>query len=255
MLANFETWVVVEGHSKPGGSTRWCNDLPLPVRSTDGTHELLTELATKHPNLHYYSHGKYFASKDDQVNKCISILKSLHKTGYLWQVDVDEHYTLADLLRAEKMLSCSTCNVLAFQFNHYVGDNLIAVGEWGSGHVNRLWKWKGEDFVKHEPAMLKGQTVSLKTDLKFDHYSYYFIQDVQFKEKYYKGYEGITKKWEALQKRNRFPVPICALFPRGHDIGKSRTQIRLFNKRPLRGQKTGVLLRDPDHRHHKTILR
>ena len=59
MLTNFDHWIVVEGHAKPGGSTSWCKDINIPCRSTDGTHEELLGFKSQHKNLHYYSNGGY----------------------------------------------------------------------------------------------------------------------------------------------------------------------------------------------------
>jgi hypothetical protein len=53
----------------------------------------------------------------------------------------------------------------------------------------------------------------LESQLSFDHYSYYFENDVAFKEKYYKGYQGVLQNWYKLQTMKDFPQPISVLLP------------------------------------------
>ena len=45
---------------------------------------------------------------------------------------------------------------------------------------------------------------------RFNHYSYYFEQDVKFKEAYYGGYEGLFERWKGVQ-ANRDTIHIREL--------------------------------------------
>ena len=223
MLTHFDYWVIAEGHSSNGGSTYWCKNMSVPPNSTDGTVEYIKELARNNTHVLAYSHHKYYKSKDDQFNKALQMLKSKINKCYLWQVDVDEHWTLEDLEAAERKLWRSYENVASFQFNHYVKDDVIATGWWGSGRVNRLWKWKGQSFSSHEPAIMVGQSKkALELPQKFEHYSMVFEQDVKFKAKYYKGHEQVYLNWKELDKF-RFPVHVSKLFGSNNIVGRSNS--------------------------------
>jgi hypothetical protein len=233
MLANFDHWVVVEGHARAGGSTAWCKNLGMPQRSTDGTHEYLLSLSKENPKLKYFSKGTYWNSKDQQVNKAIEIVKTITGNCYLWQVDCDEQHTPCNLLKAEIALDKSGLKAGQMKFNHYLcrndqGDQLIATGEWGSGSNIRLWKWSGEWFVTHEPPVIEGQIGVAELPVKYDHYSYYFEQDIIFKSKYYKGYDSLYLYWKRLKKfKGTFPRPITDLFGSNRHISKN-SQIEIY---------------------------
>lgn len=218
MAANFDHWVVIEGHAKPNGSTSWCKNIRVDPRSTDGTHEFMMDFANSHTNVIYGSEGRYFQSKDEQVNAAILIVKLLANECYLWQVDVDEVWTKEKLDAAEKSLSESGLKTGAFQFNHFLckdanGNQLVGRGEWGDNWHTRLWLWKGEKFVTHEPPKIENQGEILYLPQKYDHYSYFFEQDVKFKGMYYKGNEHVPKNWKWLQQyKGSYPLPITTLF-------------------------------------------
>lgn len=226
MAAMFDHWIIVDGHSLPYGSTRWCNMISVPSHSQDGTILYLKDFAATHKNVHfYYTHDGYFNSKDYQANAAIQLLKKLTNKCWLWQVDVDEHWTEEKLSQAEAFAATKTAIGFKFQFNHYVGKGIIAVGEWGSGYLNRLWKWNGEYFKSHEPALLRGQKHVIPVpDIKYDHYSYYFEKDIEFKSKYYPDCKGITETWPTIQAPNDYPIHISKLFPHSRH-GKTNTQI------------------------------
>lgn len=226
MARMFDHWIVVEGYAMPNGSTRWCRKLQVPPVSTDSTVQFMRDFADTHKNVHFYSKGDYYDSKDSQVNIAIAILKKICGKCYLWEVDADEHWKEEDLKRAEQFADKSTSVGFKFQFNHYVGPGIIATGDWGSGHLNRLWKWTGQYFQSHEPAMLRGQRgVTAVPDVKFDHYSYYFKKDVMFKSKSYPGHEKVVQNWESIQPPNEYPMHISRLFGIDTKIGKSNSLI------------------------------
>ena len=237
MLDTFNHWIVIEGHAKPGGSTSWCKNLNIPCRSTDGTHEELLGLSSLHNNLHYYSKGGYWESKDEMVTKAIDILSGITNECWLWQVDCDEVWTKENILNNERCLASRRHNCGRVQFRHIVGKTeggvMVARGRWGSGYVNRLWKWKGQDFVQHEPPEIEGQ-MAVNLPYRFDHYSMYFEQDVKFKSKYYKGYENLYENWKKMHEGTKFPFRGSHLTP--HAKGS------LIHE--LRWKEEGVLLRD-----------
>jgi len=223
MLDNFDYWVIVEGASKNGGSTSWCKVHRQGHRSTDGTAEFVQSLQSD--RVLTYSHDTFYKSKDEQFNMGIELLRTLTKDCYLWQVDCDEHWTADDLPLAERKLWRSASNVASFQFNHWVGDDILAIGDWGSGRVNRLWQWKGQYFNSHEPAVMKTQTkTTLLLPYKFDHYSMMFDQDVKFKSKFYRGHEQVYLNWKNLSNLE-YPCHISNLFGTNNPVGRSNSYL------------------------------
>lgn len=216
MAENFDHWIVIEGHSRAGGSTSWCKNLGMPQRSTDGTHEFMIEFCKNHSNVYYYSPGIYWKSKDAQVNEAIITAKLITSECFLWQVDCDEQWSKEDLITAEKELTESGSNVGAVQFYHLLckdgyGRQLIGKGDWGDNWHTRLWDWKGERFITHEPPVIENQRQIVKLSPKYKHYSYYFEKDVRFKEPYY-GYKGLHSNWKRLEMfTGEFPQPVSLL--------------------------------------------
>jgi hypothetical protein len=226
MLENFDKWIIVEGVSLPNGSTSWCKELPLEFHndynSNDGTSEFLTELLQEpkiivHTNYDLcLKQHKPWESKDAQVNAAISYIKNGMgiKECFLWQVDIDEQWTKQQLEEAEQMLIQNGGKTGCFYCNYYVGPGQQALGDWGEGKhepYRRLWDWKGELFISHEPPMLYGKNgPGLLLPQRFNHYAYYFEEDVKFKEVYYQGYAGLTDRWHKVQ-NNRSTIPVIEL--------------------------------------------
>lgn len=240
MLQNFDKWIVVEGHARPGGTTSWCKHLKYQrFDSTDGTREYLRELP-----IEYIEAKDFWESKDAQFQAGIERLKSLISECTLWQVDADEWWTLNQIERNESVLFGTSSNVGSVQFHHVVGECegglLLAKGRWGSGYVNRVWKWKGQDFLTHEPPTMEGQVKPTLLPEKFLHFSYYFERDVEFKAKYYNGHEQVYKGWKELQrfKPSQFPCHIYRAFGRKNSIGRTNTTIH----RVVPGETQGMLL-------------
>lgn len=225
MLENFDYWVIVEGVALPNGSTSWCKTIPDSMHknylSTDYT-------TTRLSFLNMDSDGKVsvvrkgeinnrqpFTSKDEQVNAAINFIKTNRASEcFLWQVDVDEQWTKQQLDEAEEMLVKNGGKTGCFLCDYYVGPNQQVFGDWGEGKhepYRRLWNWKGEMFLKHEPPTLEGKNgPGLLLPQRFKHYAYYFEQDVKFKEAYYQGYEGLYERWLKVQE-NRSTIPVKEL--------------------------------------------
>ena len=227
MLDIFDHLIFVEGHAKPGGSTYWCNDLKYQSAiSTDGTREYLKEYESD--RVHIVLRDKAWSSKDEQFNAGIDKLREITDKCTLWQVDADEVWRKEQIEANELALESS---VGCVGFHHIIGkcqdDLLLAEGKWGSGKVNRVWRWEGQSFVTHEPPMMEGQGVPQLLPEKFLHFSYYFEKDIEFKNKYYKGYGDLYKSWKELQgwKPSQFPCHIYRAFGRKSSIGRTNTRI------------------------------
>lgn len=230
MVGSFDKWIIVEGFSSNGGSTAWCHNLNIQKNSTDGTLEFLAELMEKHSNIIVHSRKNGWKSKDEQVNKAIELLQG-SPSGWLWQVDIDELWNQSDFANAESLMEQDKSVAGAFQFHHllcqdYKGRQLVGKGEWGSNWHTRLWWWEGQDFISHEPPLMKGQKTIKQLPQKYHHYSYYYEQDVQFKSKYYKGYASLYRNWKRLQKKAfQFPISTRELFGNSSNINHKNSTI------------------------------
>lgn len=225
MLNNFDYWIIAEGASNNYGSTSWCKPAIAEYhnqgRSVDGTFEFLNNLVKNNSNVKLVTKNGLWLSKDEQVNTAIQELKKYENSGYLWQIDIDEQWTLEDIQKAEKQLKEINLNSAAFPARSWLGKNLLAKGEWGecmNGGYIRLWNWNGEYFKSHEPPTLTiGNGNHKMLPIYFDHYNYYFEKDVEFKDKWYSGHEGILQNWKNLQKleKENFPKHISSFFNGG----------------------------------------
>ena len=227
-------WVVVEGAAESKGSTQWCKKFPEYLHfngaSIDGTREYLRELASNNSKLIYVESNGFWPSKDAQVNRAIAEIKKLTFNCFLWQIDADEHWNVDSMAAAEKELIASNAKAGAFRADCRIGKNLKAIGDWGEartyGYI-RLWNWTGENFIYHEPPVIEGQ---LGIDPKmlsptFIHYNYYFDKDVQFKDAWYGGHEGIFDRWKLLNSLSErfFPMHISNLIT--GEWGKTNSSI------------------------------
>lgn len=218
MANNFDNWIVIEGLANAHGSTSWCKTLPIPSRSTDGTHQFFEGFTKQHSNVIYYSPGTPWKSKDEMVNEAVKVVRLITDKCYLWQVDCDEQWTSEQLEYAEIQLDKQPNKAGAFQFTHYLcktddGHQLVGVGQWGSGFNTRLFKWQGEKFISHEPPVIQNQGSVAQLSPKYKHWSYYFWQDIQMKGMYYGGHEYIPTGWSFLKKGgHKYPLPLSALF-------------------------------------------
>lgn len=215
VLSNFDYWVVVEGVALNNGTTSWCNKLPDTFHnnylSNDGTTDFLNELKSEYKNIIVVRNNEgFWQSKDDQVNAAITEIKKLTKKCKLWQIDVDEQWSIDQIVLAENELDDNSGKTGCFLCNYFVGVDQIVTGEWGEGRIEpyrRLWNWSGENFISHEPPKLENNNPRFLLTPKFNHYSYYFDEDVKFKEAYYSNYEGLYERWLEIQ-NNRSVLPI-----------------------------------------------
>jgi len=231
LLEMLDYWIIVEGAAGNSGSTSWCKEMPKKYHnngsSIDGTVEFLREFgAANIDKVSVVLATGIWKSKDEMINRSLKSLYYMGTPVYLWQIDIDEQWTKEQMDEAEYDLICSYDDTGMFLCDCYVGKYLLAKGEWGEGKqlpYRRLWRWKGQSFISHEPPILKGGNgKEILLSQRFKHYPYYFLQDINFKEDYY-GYEGLYKRWKDLQKETKFPQPINRLIP--GKWGESNTEI------------------------------
>lgn len=233
----FDLWVIVEGVSNASGSTSWCNNLSDKFHknflSNDGTTELLDKMSSNSKVKIVRSKGGYWSNKDEQVNAAIDEILKYTNKGKLWQIDIDEQWDISSIVKAENELDKADGKTGCFLSNFYVGKNQIAKGQWGEGTVDpyrRLWNWSGERFLTHEPPKLAGRNgPGLLLTPRFNHYAYYYDEDVVFKEAYYGSYEGLYNRWQKIQS-NRSIIPVRELL--GDKIWWSNTNT-LIHYMPL----------------------
>jgi len=232
-------WIIVEGVSLPTGSTSWCKKLPDSMHknflSNDGTTEFLDSI--KNNKIHVVrQNNKPWSNKDEQVNKAIEVAKLLYNKNeecMLWQIDIDEQWNLDSMVKAEEALRKNNGKTGCFLCNYFVGKNQMAIGEWGEGiyePYRRLWNWKGENFLSHEPPKLNGKNgPGFLLPQRFNHYSYFFIEDVKFKEAYYGSYEGLLDRWIKVQE-NRNVIPLINLLGPKVWWSNTKTVIKYVNE-------------------------
>lgn len=222
ILDNCDKWIVVEGASKSNGTTSWCKTMPDEYHkngaSIDGTREFLHELSQLESKLIYVPSDGFWHSKDVQVNRAIEELKKITNECFLWEFDIDEQWTSDSMNQAEKEMQEEGIKSASFRANCYVGQNLLAIGEWGecvTGGYPRMWHWQGENFKCHEPPILEGteNKPSKLLSPRFNHFNYFFEKDVKFKDLWYSGHEHILERWKRLNSlpKEAFPVRLSAL--------------------------------------------
>lgn len=230
ILKHFDYWVVVEGACGNTGSTSWCNPITTKYQkngaSIDGTIEYLEELSKTHKNLIFTKSTGIWENKDVMVNVAINKVKEITNKCFLWEIDIDEQWTISNIKLAEKMVVNDNIKTASFLCNCFVGSDLVAIGYWGEGKglpYRRLWNWSGEFFITHEPPLLDCINKEIHIlPIRFNHYSYYFEKDVIFKNDFYTDNVCLLKNWKRLQTTKQFPVDISKLL--GGDI-KNNTKI------------------------------
>lgn len=221
--SNFAKWIVVEGPSESVKCTSWCKTIPddyiVNNHSADGTLEYLTTLTNiKDTNLClvYRVDNSLWKGKVEMFN---AALEHIDFPCYLWEIDSDEYWTTEQLEHAELLLENTGTSMAAFACNYYLTDQIIVRGTWGESikdGYRRLWMYEpGQKFLCHEPPILSGHTRMLPPSLtpRFNHYSYYYSDDVKFKTAWYKDHENIYKQWTKICNGEiKLPCSITALF-------------------------------------------
>ena len=222
-----DLWVIIEGLSLPNGSTSWCKEIDDDFHnnflSRDGTTEFLNK-NRKENVIVIRPENRPWLSKDEQVNAGIRCIKERYIEAMLWQIDIDEQWTEESMSSAENELIKHNGKTGCFRCDYFVGPNQQVFGEWGENTrdpYRRLWHWQSEDFETHEPPKLQGNNgPRFLLPQRFKHYSYYFEEDVIFKERYYSSYEGLHRRWLDVQK-NTGTLPVRSLL--GDNVWWSNT--------------------------------
>lgn len=237
-------WHIIEGVADLKHDTAWSLQLGGQItdqfhrngRSNDGTSEYLDELAQLYPdNVTVYRkpEGVFWNGKQEMVN---APLTEIQEECLLWQVDVDELWTVEQLCVGRQMFINNPEKTAAFYWCWYfVGENLVistryCYGENPNVEWLRTWRYKpGAVWLAHEPPRL-GESLpngewrdiasispflhseTEQLGLVFQHFGYTTQEQLRFKEQYY-GYQNAMSSWEALQVQTKFPVLLREYFP------------------------------------------
>jgi ADP-heptose:LPS heptosyltransferase len=222
-------WHIVEGIAELVHDTKWSKSLGGRADaslhrnglSVDGTTEYLDRLAGAEPDritVYRPPRGQHWHGKLAMVR---APLANIRDECLLWEIDVDEFWTAAQILRQQQRFADDPARTAAFFLCHYFIKNLvITTANTYGNHIDfewlRVWHFQPGDFwASHEPPRLcrrpgdsdlaidvaainpfaHGET--LDDDLVFRHFAYVIPEQLRFKEIYY-GYKDAVRQWEAL---------------------------------------------------------
>ena len=236
-------WHIIEGVADLKHDTGWSlrlggkitDEIHKQGRSKDGTSEYLDQLAAKYPeNVTIYRkpEGVFWDGKREMVNAPLANIK---EECLLWQIDVDEIWTLEQICNTRKLFIKNPDKTAAFYWCWYfVGENLVistrnCYAQNPQQDWLRTWRFKpGCVWVAHEPPILvenlpDGQQKNVaalnpfrhaeteKEGLIFQHFAYVTPEQLSFKEQYY-GYQNAVIQWRTLQSKSNFPVYLREYF-------------------------------------------
>ena len=237
-------WHIIEGVADFKHDTAWSlkngaritDDMHRKGRSNDGTSEYLDELCLAFPEnvtVHRKPEGVFWDGKLEMVN---APLRNIAEECLLWQIDVDEIWTIDQLVKTHSIFVNDPRITAAFyNCRFFVGDDLVITtkntyGNNSSYEWLRTWRYlPGDKWAAHEPPRLVRidnlhkvidvasinpilQDFTESNGLVFDHFAYVLESQLQFKESYY-GYSNAVESWTRLQNIKDFPVKLRDYFP------------------------------------------
>ncbi len=235
-------WHIIEGVADLKNDTAWSLRLGGAItdqihhqgRSNDGTREYLDELAQLYPDkiaVYRKPDGVFWDGKLEMVN---APLVNIQEECLLWQIDVDELWTVEQICTARHMFVANPDKTAAWYWCWYfVGENLVistrnCYAQNPQQDWLRTWKFKpGMVWAAHEPPVLVESwdnqwrnvatvnpflhTETEERGLIFQHFAYVTPSQLRFKEQYY-GYKNAVSQWTNLQKQPKFPVLLRQYF-------------------------------------------
>ena len=230
-------WHIVEGVAALNHDTGWSKvtggKIPAELHrnglSKDGTTEYLDALQKEFPEdvtIYRPPPGKLWDGKRQMVN---APLANLSKECLLWQLDVDELWTAAQIIQTRSLFLAQPDKTAALFYCHYfVGPELVVTSHNTYGNYAcewlRVWRYQpGDRWQAHEPPRLcRGnddvgrlhpirQPETQSHGLVFQHYAYATEAQLRFKETYY-GYPGAVAQWQSLQRATKYPLRLAHYF-------------------------------------------
>jgi len=249
-------WHVVEGVAALAHDTAWSLATGGRVeaafhragRSVDGTEEELDTIARELParvTVYRKPRGELWDGKLEMVN---APLVRMRRACLLWEVDVDELWTTAQLVRGRDLfLAHPDRRAAYYRCVYFVGPDLFVATRDGYGNGPyewlRTWRYRpGDRWLAHEPPVLvtrwerwrqgrrlrRGRRPRLPfhpgdpsvfardeteaAGLVFQHLAYVFEAQIRFKEGYY-GYPDLAARWRAMQAETALPLRLRDWFP------------------------------------------
>ncbi|MDD1413699.1 FkbM family methyltransferase [Dolichospermum sp. ST_con] len=230
-------WHIVEGVADLKHDTAWstrqgghiAGNIHHNGRSNDGTTEYIDELARLYPeNITIYRkpEGEFWDGKREMVQ---APLANITEECLLWQVDVDELWTVEQIWLSRQLFIESPEKTAAYYWCWYfVGEKLVistrnCYAQNPKQEWLRTWRFKpGYTWAAHEPPILVEHLAddnirdvakinpllheeTEKYNLVFQHYSYVLPEQLKFKETYY-GYKSAESQWLKLQEAKTLPL-------------------------------------------------
>lgn len=249
-------WHVVEGAAALAHDTAWSlatggrldGAFHRGGRSVDGTEEELDAIARAlegRVTLHRKPRGELWDGKLEMVN---APLARIRRPCLLWEVDVDELWTSAQLVRGRDLfLAHPERRAAYYRCEYFVGEDLVVTTRDGYGNGPyewlRTWRFRpGDRWLAHEPPVLvtrlerwrqwrrlrRGKRPRLPfhpgdpavfskeeteaAGLVFQHLAYVCEAQLRFKEAYY-GYPDLVSRWRAMQAETALPLRLSTWFP------------------------------------------
>jgi len=241
-------WHIVEGVAELVHDTAWSVPLGGSVTealhhdglSKDGTSAYLDQLKKEFPhNITIYrkQDGAFWNGKREMVS---APLTNINEECLLWQLDVDELWTVKQLNEARALFKKHPERMAAYYWCwFFVGpDKIISSRNCYAENPHQEWlrTWRylpGMVWEAHEPPQLvvvaeDGNRFDVgrirpflhdeteRAGLVFQHFAYALESQVWFKETYY-GYKGAVAGWLRLQQQQQFPLYLRNFFPWVHD--------------------------------------
>ena len=207
-------WNIAHGAAENSGSTAWCKSQSAGL-SGDGTTELLRKWSHHEPWITIREQPLWDGGKDHMFRASVEVIK---KPCIILQVDVDEFWTVEQLVNIAKMFSDFPGRTHAmFWCRYYFGPRIImTTRNCYANNPGQDWKraWCATDnmyFKSHEPPGFTNERRAIthaETEargLVFDHAGYMYRHQVEYKERFY-GYKNAVEQWERLQANTIWPV-------------------------------------------------
>ena len=230
-------WHIIEGVAQLKHDTAWSvslggkvtDDIHNQGLSKDGTTEYINTIAQQHPeNITIYRkpEGQFWDGKKEMVQ---APLVNIQEECLLWQVDVDELWTVEQISSARQLFIEYPEKTAAYYWCWYFFGEELVVSTRNCYTQNiqrewlRTWRFKPEyTWEAHEPPILVqrfsnnkikdiakinpfSHEETEKHNLLFEHYAYVLPEQLKFKETYY-GYKDAESQWLKLQKPEILPV-------------------------------------------------